>query len=245
MGNIPRIIHQTWKSEILPTEFKNNKSSWISRHPDWEYRFYDDSNCRRLVVTHYPELLSVYDSYPKHIQRIDMFRYLAVNHYGGLYADMDMQCFKPIDTLLKGHSCIFSIEAHMTSQRKEELNYFQPYQIANCIFASVARHPFLNKIISRLKDAGTTPVLKDDDIENITGPRMLTRLYYQSDNDVRESITLLPQINLMSPKEYPNIFPLNMNMYARHHFAGTWKEHRPWLSLKRKWIERNKLPRLW
>jgi mannosyltransferase OCH1-like enzyme len=174
-----------------------------------------------------------------------MFRYLVVHQYGGLYADMDMHCFKAINTLLKGYTCIFSIEAHLTSQRQAELDYAQPYQIANCIFASVARHPFLHKIISRLKDSGEAPVLKDDDIEDATGPRMLTRLYYQSDNDVKESITLLPQINLLSPKEYPHIFPLNMNMYARHHCAGTWKDHRPRLSLKRRWIERNKLPRLW
>jgi inositol phosphorylceramide mannosyltransferase catalytic subunit len=245
MENIPRIIHQTWKSESLSPEFQKNKSSWISRHPDWKYCFYEDSDCRRLVVAHYPELLPVYDSYSKHIQRIDMFRYLVVNRYGGLYVDMDMQCFKPIDTLLKDHSCIFSIEAHITSQRQAELNYARPYQIANCIFASVARHPFLNKIVTQLKDAGAAPVLKDDDIEDATGPRMLTRLYYQSENDVKESITLLPQINLMSPKEYPNIFPLNMNMYAMHHCAGTWKDHRLRPSLKRRWIERNKLPRLW
>ena len=245
MRYIPRIIHQTWKDKILPPEFKKYQTSWKSSHPDWEYRFYEDCDCRHLVIKHYPELLPVYDSYARHIQRIDMFRYLVVNHYGGLYADIDMQCFRPIDTLLKGQSCVFSIEAHLTSTRQAELNYAQPYQIANCIFASVARHPFLHKIIARLKDSGAASVLKDDDIEDTTGPRMLTRLYYQSDSHEKENVTLLPQINLLSPKEYPNVFPLNIFMYARHHCSGTWKDYRPHLPLKRQWIERNKLPKLW
>lgn len=214
-------------------------------HPDWEYRFYDDGGCRSFVKDQYPDLLPVFDRYPKHIQRIDMFRYLVVNRWGGVYADMDLECFKPLDPLLEGKTGVFSIEAHLTSRRRRELGYLKPYQVANCIFASTPFHGFLEKIIERLLELAHRPVLCDADVEDTTGPRMLTRLYEQLGEPEKRDITLLPQIHLLSPKEYPNFFPFNLRMYARHHCAGTWKNRTASLSLKRLWIERNKLPSFW
>lgn len=41
-------------------------------------------------------------------------------------------------------------------------------------------------------------------------------------------IRLLPQICWIPPTRpgYPNCFPFNLHMYAKHHFAGTWKKTR-------------------
>ena len=34
------------------------------------------------------------------IQRIDLFRYLAIEHYGGFYLDLDIILSQPLDELL-------------------------------------------------------------------------------------------------------------------------------------------------
>jgi len=242
---IPKIIHQTWKDDNLPKEFKKYCNSWVNHHPDWEYRFYTDTDCIDFVRQTFPEWLDVYERYRVPVQRADLFRYLVIYHCGGLYADMDMECFKPVDNLLKKGSCLLSIEASLTYRFQKALDYPEPFQVANCIFAACPKHPFFKRVLDRVRELGALTVQDDSDVEETTGPRMITRLFFDCTKDMRNSITLLPQINLMSPKEYLNIFPINLNMYARHHCAGTWKKNKQKVSLKKRIIERNRLPSLW
>jgi len=244
MTFIPRIIHQTWKSKDLPEEFQTYQRSWLEHHPDWEYRFYDDNDCLCFVKENYPDLFDIFNNYPKQIQRIDMFRYLVIRTYGGLYADMDMECYKPVDTLLSNKKSVFSIEAHLTSLRQKELGYREPCQIANCIFAAAPTQTVFDKIIDKLCELSSDVVNTNDDVEETTGPRMLTRLIENMDSKEQKQITILKQINLM-PSGYPDIFPFKSFMYAKHHNAGSWKTKAGPLSLRRIWIERNKLPPLW
>jgi mannosyltransferase OCH1-like enzyme len=39
--------------------------------------------------------------YPKDVERSDFFRYLIVLHTGGVYADIDTECRKPLDRFLR------------------------------------------------------------------------------------------------------------------------------------------------
>lgn len=235
---IPKLIHQTWKSKALSEPLKSYCGSWKQFNPDYEYRFYDDADCLRLVRTEFPRLAGLYESLPLSILRADLFRYLAVYHFGGLYADVDMECLQPLSRLLSVNGAIFSIEARLTAARQRELGYRHPYQLANCIFASEARHPFVGAIIDRaIELIGSRQSILPTDVEDVTGPRMLTRLFYeQMPADVR----VLQQIYWLPYRMYPRAFPLNANMYTRHHFIGSWKAPegaRP--SFRRRWIERD------
>ena len=99
---IPRIIHQTWKDHDIPERFRAAQASWRTAHPDWEYRFWTDEDLERLVAERAPELASLYHGYPEDIQRVDAARYVIMRECGGLYADLDMDCLKPMDSLLDG-----------------------------------------------------------------------------------------------------------------------------------------------
>jgi len=241
---IPKILHQTWKDHDLPEKFRIWQNSWIRHHPDWEHRFYTDDDCTAFIRQTFPGWLDIYKHYREPVQRADLFRYLIIYHCGGLYADMDMECFKPIDSLMEERFCLFSIEAYLTSGFQKELDYPKPFQVANCIFAAGPYHPFLDHILKRVKALSSLPILNDNDVEETTGPLMLTRLFFNIPGDMESLVTLLPQINFMSPNVYPNIFPINLNMYARHHCAGTWKKDKKKMGLKRRLIERNRLPGL-
>ncbi len=245
LNKIPKILHQTWKGHDLPEKFRNWQRSWIHHHPDWEHRFYTDNDCTAFIRKVFPGWLDIYEQYREPVQRADLFRYLVIYHCGGLYADMDMKCFKSIDSLLGKKSCLFSIEAYLTNEFQKELDYPKPFQVANCIFAAGPNHPFLEHILKRVKVLSSVSIQNDNDVEESTGPRMLTRLFFSIPVEIGSLVTLLPQINLMSPSSYPNIFPINLNMYARHHCSGTWKKDKKKLSLKRRLIERNRLPGLW
>jgi hypothetical protein len=46
---MPRIIHQTWKTEAIPPQWQAAQRSWRDAHPEWEYRFWTDEDLDRLV----------------------------------------------------------------------------------------------------------------------------------------------------------------------------------------------------
>lgn len=72
---IPRIIHQTWKTyDTIPNTFRTWIDSWIQLNPEWDYWFWTDDDIRALIASAYPDYLSLYDSYPTHAYRIDVFR---------------------------------------------------------------------------------------------------------------------------------------------------------------------------
>lgn len=243
---IPRHIHQTWHSRELPANLQRYHQSWRRHHPAWQILLYDDSACTQFVRQHYPALLEIYEGYRLSIQRADLFRYLVVYHYGGLYADVDMECLRPLDRFLEMGSIVLSVEAHLTQRRRQELAYPQPLQVANCIFAAQPRHWFLERVIEEAVHRASWPVSSDADIEETTGPRLLTRVYYDLAPAERSQIVLLPQVYWMPPTSYPNCWPFNRHIYARHYFLGSWKQTRkPVSTFSRRWIERSRLPNPW
>lgn len=243
---IPARIHQTWRSHQLPARLAQYHASWRQHHPDWEVTLYDDRECAEFVAAHYPQLLALYLAYPLAVQRADLFRCLVVHHRGGLYADIDMQCLRPLDRFRALGGAVFSVEARLTAQRQGELGYRAGFQVANCIFAAQPGHWFLARLIEALVQQAARAVRCDADVEEAGGPRLLTRLYYDLAAQEREEIVLLRQIYWMAPTSLPDCWPFNANLYARHHFLGSWKRGpRLAATLHRRWIERSLLPNPW
>ena len=58
-GEIPKIIHQTWNSEIVPTEFIENIRSLVRHnpYPEWQYFWWTKETMVQLVHDRYPYLL--------------------------------------------------------------------------------------------------------------------------------------------------------------------------------------------
>ena len=61
----PHIIHQTWKSDVLPPLMRVYSQTWRTIHPDWEYRLWTDAEARAFVAESYPSFLPIYDGYPQ------------------------------------------------------------------------------------------------------------------------------------------------------------------------------------
>jgi mannosyltransferase OCH1-like enzyme len=94
---IPAIIHQTWKTTDLPPDLRANQETWRKQNPDWTYMFWTDADLEPFVAKNYPQLLSLFRRYPHHIQRVDAVRYMILHTYGGIYADLDIICRRPLD----------------------------------------------------------------------------------------------------------------------------------------------------
>ncbi len=40
----------------------------------------------------------------------DAMRYFILNSYGGVYMDMDVECFRPTDSFLRGYDLVLNVE---------------------------------------------------------------------------------------------------------------------------------------
>ena len=85
----------------MPTRLQVLARTWQEQNPDWEYHLWNGEEMDELVARHFPEYLSMYRSFPYNVQRRDTIRYMILYVYGGLYTDLDTECFRPIDPLLK------------------------------------------------------------------------------------------------------------------------------------------------
>lgn len=182
---IPKIIHQLWKDAVVPDRYAPLVASWRKHHPDWQYRLWTDADLRDFVARHYPDFLAVYDGYRQPISRADAARYLLLRHFGGLYVDLDVECFRPFDELLGDARLVIGLEpaghladGKVTARKLDKL-------ICPTVIASEAGHPFWDHVVRHLRAAAQAR-----DPLDATGPFLLTRAY-DSFADAA-SVTVLP-----------------------------------------------------
>ncbi|KAJ3128418.1 hypothetical protein HK098_004494 [Nowakowskiella sp. JEL0407] len=105
---IPQIIHQTWKSRDAfygkeaslksgdPDHIHQSINSWRSRNPDVGYILWTDADALEFVQKLWPGVYPTYKKFPKMVMKADLFRYLVLSSFGGIYSDVDTLSLKPI-----------------------------------------------------------------------------------------------------------------------------------------------------
>lgn len=155
-ATVPKIIHQSWKEDKLPAKFLTWSNSWRIRHPDWQWVLWTDEDNDQLIAQHWPMLNDTYWGLQGNIFRADFVRNLYMYTYGGMYADLDMECLRSIDTLIESE-----MDSLMTSHAPRSLSTSKhpiyqlallgsmktgPHQtghsIPNAWMASTPGHPF-------------------------------------------------------------------------------------------------------
>lgn len=94
---IPKIIHQIAPEDTTRWHPIWNKCypTWKSQFPDFELRLWNDqAGINEFVQQHYPQYYDMFMEFPAHIMRVDFVRFCLLHHFGGIYADMDMFCYR-------------------------------------------------------------------------------------------------------------------------------------------------------
>ena len=137
-----RLVHQTWKVKTLPHRFATWSKSWSTCFPGWERKLWTDDDNQQFIAKHYAWFLPTYKKY-SNIYKADAVRYFYMYHYGGIYADLDAECLRPFEHLIKNHSIVFgAMEGKYTGHDPPE-GYVQ-----NSLMYSRARHPFWMQVCS-------------------------------------------------------------------------------------------------
>jgi len=145
VNKIPKIIHQIWYqgSQDLSEKYKIYQEKWQANHPEWDYRFWDETAIREFLNERHPWFTKYFDEYEIDMQRINAARYFILSTFGGFFFDMDMESIKPIDELMGDHELILS--------RSVGFN--------NAVVGTVPGHPFWQELIEKLVERRTRPPL--------------------------------------------------------------------------------------
>lgn len=96
---IPKIIHQIWfqGEDQIPANLLPYHTSWKKYNPEYEVRVWDQTQIEALINQLENWIKECYFSYKKMIQKIDFAKYAILYTYGGIYMDMDVECFKSLN----------------------------------------------------------------------------------------------------------------------------------------------------
>ncbi|MCM2580520.1 glycosyltransferase [Streptomyces meridianus] len=224
---IPTLIHQTWKDSDIPPTWRTWADSWRRHNPGWGYRLWTDADNREFLEEHYSWFLPVYDGYPEPIMRADAVRYFLMDHFGGLYVDLDFECLKPVQDILEGRELVLGCEpeAHtrLLLARQRNLDRI----VGNAFIASRPGHPFWAHAHRQLVAAHRMPSALD-----ATGPFWLTRTIASAPDS--GSITVLGS-EVLYPAPSPYVTQLSgppdvdrERAHALHHWSGSWTPDSSW-----------------
>ncbi|KAJ2992387.1 hypothetical protein HDV02_003088 [Globomyces sp. JEL0801] len=197
---IAKIIHQSWKNDVLPKKFAGWQKTWIDSHPDWEYKLWTDADNDKLCETEFPWFWERYQSFPKNINRADVARYMYMYKYGGVYADLDVVCLQPHDPLVELGGAIVPL---MRNLPFPEESWKEEHDIPNAWMASSPGHPFwlyLLHHINNINNEGGTEALSGPIVE-----------YWVLHKFEKENIDPTGIINYMPPG---TIFPFDWRIIS-------------------------------
>ncbi|KIW17311.1 hypothetical protein PV08_04503 [Exophiala spinifera] len=188
---IPKIIHQTYKNESIPSRWLSAQQSCIKLHPDYEYILWTDDKSYDFIAKEYPWFLSTFTSYKHNIQRADAIRYFVLAHYGGVYIDLDDGCERRLDPLL----------SYTAFVRRTV-----PTGISNDVMGSIPQHPFFLRVMESLPGANRSWVLPYITIMASTGPLFLSVIWkkWMGEHAHLDPETWIGRVRVIMPSEYSN-----------------------------------------
>lgn len=101
---IPKIIWQTMKTNRIPLLMKDYIDTWTDKNPEYEYRFYNDEDIKKFLKNNFPQYFEGYNKIKYGASKADLWRYLIIYKFGGVYADMDCECINPLREWVKPSS---------------------------------------------------------------------------------------------------------------------------------------------
>lgn len=204
---IPRIFHHVWVSgDEMPAPVLEARQTWIDLHPDWEFRVW------RLEDLTWLRNQTLFDRAVPYSQKADFARYEVVDRFGGVYLDTDMECLRPLDSILEG--CRFF------SGREPSGN------VGSAIFGAVPAHPIVREVIERLP--ASCYFHETDQLSYTAGPMVLNRVLRDGSWEGQPDVRTFPAAYFFP---YGGWEPWRRNesfsrAYAVHHWGHSWKAQR-------------------
>lgn len=207
---IPKVFHFIWiGDDPLPKWAEENICSWLKYHLGWRVYLWTNRQERELVLSmRLPNrscsCIEYYDSHPNLGSRSDMIRLAALRLFGGLYLDVDVECWGSIDRWMN-RSALLIEESAAT-----------PGTIGNSLMAFTAAHPFLDFCLANLVEDAEA---HKERISLSTGPGFITRMHRAAGSDIE----VVSDHKVFYPFDWAGPRSVYPETIAVHQWRGSWR----------------------
>lgn len=152
---IPKTIWQTYKDDFkkIPIQAQRCAATWKKQNRGYKYVYMNDQEAADIILKDYgQEWHDLFVNVPIGVIRGDIFRYLMIYKYGGVYSDIDTTCQVPISEWIDGpienkgdYDAIFAVEL-LKSDNVQKL-----HRICQWTFAAAPGLSIFKNIIDQVK----------------------------------------------------------------------------------------------
>jgi inositol phosphorylceramide mannosyltransferase catalytic subunit len=193
---IPPLFHWIWLgTDPMPKDHRRWIDAWLALHPSWGHRIWGDNDLPILRNR------AAFERATTWAQRADIARYEILLEHGGVYLDTDMECVRPIDSLLEGVTAFVGEE--------------WPGYLGNAVLGAIEGHPWMAAVVEQLPAAMERRFLVLDQ----TGPGFLTIVTRGYDD-----VMVFPR-EVFYPLASTDVAveaPIGTRTHAVHHFRKSW-----------------------
>ncbi|KAF9740686.1 hypothetical protein PMIN02_002083 [Paraphaeosphaeria minitans] len=164
---IPKKIWQTWKQGPLTFEQRDSDTAktWPAKNPNYRYEVLTDDNALEYVEEHYgvrgfnrPDIVNLYRELNITIIRADLLRYLIMYAEGGVYADIDVECLRPVQRFIPERYTELEVDMIIGVEIDEPAFADHPVLGSKCksfcqwTFAAKPRLPVMMRLIENIQE---------------------------------------------------------------------------------------------
>ena len=213
---IPKIIHYVWMGgKEIPPQLRGYMETWKLFMPEWEIREWNEKN---FSIADAPVYVREAYEYNKWAFVSDYVRLWALEQYGGVYLDTDVQVLRSFEPLLADTAfigleeslahlpgtCVMGCEPHCRWVKDmlalyDDIRFVLPD-------GSLDLTTNVQRMGEMLKTKGFIPCRKEQYIADY-GLRIYTHDYF-------------------SPITSTRVMRNSKNTYSIHHFAGSWTNNK-------------------
>lgn len=201
---IPKLIHHVWVGpNQLPDQEKKYIQSWKNLHSEYEFILWDNEKIKTLDINDQCAR-AIDNSEGLYACQADIYRYIIVNTYGGIYVDTDVECYRNINELIDNQLEFIGLRPHGGNW------------ITNAFFGSAIQSDVLKSTISNITD-------RKHASKNPYGPVFLTNHVRSNFNYAKGEIHQLSsdRCKILNSDFWST---KNKNAYCRHYFKASWRK---------------------
>ena len=237
-SSFPLKIWQTAKVSLpeLSADIQSSILTWTAKNPFHRHEILTfprtTTYARQTLVSHKDSsLLADFLALQDPILRADLIRYILLYSEGGVYADTDTHCLRPIEDWIPAHlrenvSLVLGIEGDSGSADNLIDGFSYPVQFASWTIFAKPGHPILNKIIDRVRIQLHTLAARQNttlggivasymDVIDTTGPGVFSGSIYEGLSEAAgELVDSRNLTGLTAPKLFGDVLILPITAFA-------------------------------
>ncbi|EKD13984.1 glycosyltransferase sugar-binding region containing DXD domain-containing protein [Drepanopeziza brunnea f. sp. 'multigermtubi' MB_m1] len=165
-SKFPKKIWQTWKTDPLDFEVRESDRArtWPQLNPGHRYEVLTDNNDLAYVEEHFgpngviyrPDIVETYRTLNATIIKADLLRYLIMYAEGGVYADIDVENLRGIDTWIPKHfdesdvDLVISVEIDEPGFANHKILGQKSQSFCQWTFMAKPQHPVMLKLVDHV-----------------------------------------------------------------------------------------------